>query len=557
MFVSSASKELFRPSFPRFLIALFLVKSKPAGLSVPGRHLDLCVMCIVLWSIPEDYIQALQDCVTQGRRPDTSADARHHVDISALWHEKYKKSEESQLELRAKISELESLQASTKAEIASKKIQQRKRKRCMNDPKHTLDHNTQKRSRAQALDPASQSDAGPVRLFAVEPGRSPLNYGGENQTLCPRSYEVKSTGSNLPQHFYFLQKLASMRPPCGHNLAIALSHISSDIRLIISSVTSSRHTNIVAVRNVTTRAQERNECNAQANMGQELEIVLTAIGHMFPRLLNALDQLTEGAQGPLTHPRIVHGIVRLLQDLFERILTLAAESSQSSPPVKASTRDESKVKTLPHLDINIMKLCQLTLTLVAGLDSHRAADQEILDGFLFFLLSRVGVILRLFVFGPDSNDILCPNPESQTIKATSSSFNEERKTAEAQSPYLVYLLERVLPFAEQHRNSPPRHPSHAPQGPCPPPKSTRLSRPASATLQSTLLAAVFGPRTSADFQDGLAHPPTGDVDSDTRIGSRADAAGLGIAECMGDWFKGEVWRVLGWEILGGKIAWEA
>jgi hypothetical protein len=39
MVIHSARKELSKPSFPRFVIALFLVKSKPVGLLVAGMHL--------------------------------------------------------------------------------------------------------------------------------------------------------------------------------------------------------------------------------------------------------------------------------------------------------------------------------------------------------------------------------------------------------------------------------------------------------------------------------------------------------------------------------------
>lgn len=505
---------------------------------------------------PKEYIEALQACVTHGPRQDNAANARYHVDTSALWHEQYKKSEESQINHRARISELESLHAAAKAEIASKQMEQQKRKRHTKAPEPTLDTNSRKRSRPPVLNPVFQSCCSSLKLSVNEPGTS-LAYGGKHRTRCWRVYELNCIGSNLPQHFYTLQKLASARTPCAYNLAIALSQVSSDIRLILSSIKGSQHTDVVAVSNVTTRSQERNICQAYGKTEQELETRLVAIGRIFPCLLNALSQLKEGAQGALAQPRVIHGIIGLLRDLLERLLILAAENNKNSLSLedqRGKKRQSKASFSLP--DETVMKLCRLTIGLVACLGFHRATDQEILDGFLYFLLGRVGAMLKLFVFGPDSNEILCPNPESQTLKVSSSSYDEERRTAEAQAPYLVYLLERIAPLAEGYRTCTTRHSTRAPQLSVASPNPARLSRAASATLQSTLLAAVFGPKSSAEFAEGLAYPLSNHGDSDAHLILQPDAAALEAAECTADWFKAEVWRVLGWEILGGKIAWE-
>jgi hypothetical protein len=339
-------------------------------------------------------------------------------------------------------------------------------------------------------------------------------------------------------------------------LAIALSQIFSDIRLIISSLQASSPPNVVAVRNVTTRSLERSACKIQANAGQELDIKLSVIGYIFPCLLNATSQLTEGTRGALAQPRVIHGIIGLLRDLLERLLSLAAENNENSLVVKdqISNKPNSKAPTLP--DENVMRLCRLIIRLVACLDFRKAADQAVLDGFLFFLLGRVGSMLNLFVFGDDSNEILRPVPASQIMKTESGSYEQERKTAEVQGPYLVYILEQIIPLAHQHHTSMTRHACDAPQLAGPQSKPARLSHPTWATLQSTLLAAVFGAQAGGEFTGALADPLANDVAPDAHLSVGPDVAGLETAECMADWFKAEVWRVLGWEVLGGKIAWE-
>ena len=281
------------------------------------------------------------------------------------------------------------------------------------------------------------------------------------------------------------------------------------------------------------------------------------IESILPCLYNVINQLTQGAQGVAAQPLVIHGIIGLFRDLLERLLAFAAENGTSSPYAKNSSGRKPQYKAaFPLPDGTVMKLCRLVIRLVTSLDLRRAPDQKILDGFLYFLLGHIGTILRLFVFGPDSNEILHQNHENETPKLPSISYDEERKSAEAQQPYLIYILARIVPFAEEHRIYTTKHAVQTPQPSTLALKTTRLSHAAFATLQSTLLAAVFGPMSSAEFEDRLASPLLNDLDKDSRPGTEFDTASLDTAECMADWFKAEVWRVLGWEVLGGKIAWD-
>lgn len=390
-----------------------------------------------------------------------------------------------------------------------------------------------------------------------QPGTLSVDQKGKHRRLGSSVCPSNCTGSKLPQNFFTLQKLASARPLCGHNLAIALSQVSADIRLIFSSITAPRCTNIAVTRNVTTRSQERNSCEAFRKADQDLDTRLPAIECIFPCVLNAISQLVEGGQGDFARPRIVHGIIGLLRDLLECLLVFAAENNKNSPFAEFQTRKMAQsVDIFPLPDDTVMKLCRLAMRLVTSLDLRRATDQQILDGFLYFLLGRIGAMLKLFVFGPDSNEILITKRESQTLKVTPISYDEERKRAEAQAPYLIYILARIIPFAEGHRKYVTKQPVEASRLSIPTLETARLSHPAFATLQSTLLAAVFGPKSSAEFFDRLASPLSIDMDTDACPGLEPDTAGLDRAECMADWFKAQVWRVLGWEVLSRNIAWD-
>ena len=502
---------------------------------------------------PTDYIHALQACITHGSPPDKSPNSWYHLDTSAIWHEQYKKSEQAQIELRARITELESLLA---AERVSKQTQ-RKRKVTTKEPGRELNIIDRKRLKTPILDPVSQSLSDSLKPLADQIGTSSSDQEGKRRRIHSSIYLSDCAGCNLPQNIFILQNLASMKPLRGHELAIALSRVSSDIRLILSSIKVLQHTNIVPASNVMTRSQRQDSCRASKTVGQDPDTKLLAIGSILPCLVNVISQLTEDVQGAVALPRVIHNIIELLRDLLERLLAFAAENGKNSPYAEYLTGEKAQYNAaLPLSDGTVMKFCQLAIRLVTSLDLCRAPDQKILDGFLYFLLGRVGTILRLFVFGADSNEILHPNYENQTLKITPINYKEERKSAEAQAPFLIYILARIIPFAEEHRIYTTKHAVQAPQPSTLALKTTRLSHPAFVTLQSTLLATVFGSMSSAEFENRIASPLSNDLDTDTHSGFEVDAVKLNTAECVADWFKAEVWRVLGWEVLGGKIAWD-
>lgn len=187
--------------------------------------------------------------------------------------------------------------------------------------------------------------------------------------------------------------------------------------------------------------------------------------------------------------------------------------------------------------------------LVAALDNNNTTDNQILEGFLFFLLHRIGTTLRVFVFGDDANNILPPKPVLHHPDSTRN--YEERQNAEAQAPYLIFILSHTIHTAT-HRPSPPTATSHVSMNP---PITTAMpprTHPSSTSLQSTLLTALFGPACAAEFSDALPNPET-QIQNDW---AGMDAISSGSEDEVADWFKSEVWRIVGWDVLAGCIAWE-
>lgn len=184
------------------------------------------------------------------------------------------------------------------------------------------------------------------------------------------------------------------------------------------------------------------------------------------------------------------------------------------------------------------------------LDVTIPSHTEVLDGFLFLLLKRVGEALKVFVF----EDGIIQELEVDDIKSTAPKETATNHQAiQAQAPCLIYLLEEAKSITLTLNSQPHAIPTFTrlPQQSrtsSSPPSTMNFSNHAQIRLQHTLLTAVFGDQTRSDFQATFTPP-------DTPIGENITArSSEGIrAEGVRDWFKQEVWRIIGWDALKQTI----
>ena len=177
-----------------------------------------------------------------------------------------------------------------------------------------------------------------------------------------------------------------------------------------------------------------------------------------------------------------------------------------------------------------------------------------MEGLLYFLFSHVGTALKIFVFENDyPEDFPGVTSSNSQITAIQPDYEQDQRNAKAQAAYLIHLLDRLIPFATQgSRNA--RHSSPTPATPPPGVAQQKLAKIPSAALQDTLLHVIFGASAEqTDFPLTLT-PPTPPEENlrpdfaDTLLGEDGE-------DGVEDWFKREVWRVVGWDMLGGSIAW--
>jgi hypothetical protein len=121
-----------------------------------------------------DYLSQLHDCIRKGQRSNQNQ-ASHHVDAAAYWRdaltELQAKSEETQLKLRARISELErQLDGNNRTDSLASLSQSspRKRRRVANEPPEASNSRSQKRARTKLTATALSRQEEPLARFVRE-----------------------------------------------------------------------------------------------------------------------------------------------------------------------------------------------------------------------------------------------------------------------------------------------------------------------------------------------------------------------------------------------------
>lgn len=264
--------------------------------------------------------------------------------------------------------------------------------------------------------------------------------------------------------------------------------------------------------------------------------------------------------------RLASLVVCELADMFKTALKaielsaqLTAQSflSQPSAPRKPKTKtshdavkESSGARAVAHLLISFVGL----------LEKNNDFHQKIFDGFVFMLLERVGKRLYYSTFGQHRSSCveknILPLPEvedpAQIFKRDCESLGM-RLEAKA----LILVLERVMGLAPNHMNSKSlrvhqttNRSSHTLSLRTITTSSrARLSSLAKDRLQRTLVACMYGHSTDDEFLDVLTKPMP-----QMRLGQMQNVAKV-EDEDVETWYKEEVWRLVGWDILARESGW--
>lgn len=303
---------------------------------------------------------------------------------------------------------------------------------------------------------------------------------------------------------------------------------------------------IQTIQNESSMTEQKPPQTEQANM-PDTDAVLNGVTVAFHLTHKALHKMA-GAENATQHQgQVVYYLVSLFESTMTALtLHCTAISKQKSvtkdtksggAPKSATQPDEqnkrTKEKSSPTKNEITSRLADLLCTMALTLNLTHTEDQEVMEGFLYLVLNRMGKMLALHVF----HDLrlpmgICPGmtfPDGLEAMTDEGLMPNE---AQLEAKYLVRLLDRMLN-------------AESPQSPLEASAARQFVANAKDRLQKTLLRAVFGPDDHL-FREGLRRPhtPPPQVLDDQQMDQ----------EKFSEWFTQELWRLVSWDVLRTVLA---
>ncbi|OQE44621.1 hypothetical protein PENCOP_c002G04242 [Penicillium coprophilum] len=498
---STSSSGVTPPSKLQLALALAVVKGKPPGQGV------------------EEYILQIRQFIktTNDLRQVGATDK--FFDSVSFWQQAYERSEAGQRKLQDQIHELnqriEGLLAKLRRKVTTNDneiMPANKRKA----PAVGKDANNLKTARKRTKLPKNMQKCIPLINDDDD------DDSGDEDDLC------------LNRQLHIVQKALQRRTNSSseaNSLAIDAVILckSAEQRLIQTILNESRTT------------EQEPPQTEKANMPNR-EAVINGVKLAF-HLTHKTSHKLAGAENATQHQaQVIYYLVGLFESTMTALtLHCTAMSKQNSVTKKVQSGGGPKIGTKPDEPNKLTKeksspiknetasrLADLLCTMALSLNLNRTEDQEVMEGFLYLVLDRMGKMLALHVFHDLRLPIgICPG---MTFPDGLEAMTDEDLTpneAQLEAKYLVRLLDRML-NAEHLQSA----------------LETSAAREfvanAKNRLQKSLLRAVFGPDDHI-FRDGLRRPHT--PPPQVLDGEQIDQ------DKFSDWLTQKLWRLVGWDVL--------
>ncbi|KAE8414195.1 hypothetical protein BDV36DRAFT_299209 [Aspergillus pseudocaelatus] len=489
------------PSPAQLALAIAIVKHKPADLDI------------------REYILRIRQQIKDTREAETSYthDKDRFFDSVSFWRQAYEKSEAEQSKLLDRIYDLERRNEALSAKLQARNTpfeaeQPSSKRKATVGEKAAGGVTTRKRAKTQTVNGASAPWDELDRLDLTE----------------------ESTGPFM-RHYYTLQK-ALQRKSNALDIVRAAVNLCETTANELSEVVSEKRAVPCASRN---KGSTRTE-------GPTIAEVLHCMECAFQLLLQVIRTLSGTEDGMQSSNRVIYHIVHLYESTMDALEQWCKAKSEQAQPAKQkhAASNKIKVKQLPGFNMNTgnevsTQMVRLLNAMASSLNPGCPGHQDLLEGFLFILLSRVGKLLCLFVFQdlklrPDLRADFTKLPLPRGL--TELDINDRPLcSAEMEAKCLVWLLKRALAILHSFTSSSSSE-SRDSDG------SISSAAKLKERLQSTLLQAVFG--TDSTWEKPLERPAL--TDEDFR---NLQLPSQNPDQSVPDWFTQEVWKLLGWEIL--------
>lgn len=297
---------------------------------------------------------------------------------------------------------------------------------------------------------------------------------------------------------------------------------------------------------------------------KDLREVLSASARSAALMIVGLSRLSRVTQTPTQSlGQVIHAFIRMFAILLETFQEAAeSEANQNTTAEQASKTPSSsikgKAKVKPPRAANVRdnallnKISSFLTGIVDLLDPKIDIHTELFEGFIFCLFNRLGSRLHLFAFDHARNASL-----EEEIEEGDTFFNESggelrlrdaentlaQRSARLEAPYLVYMLRKTMASAPGHfgRATGKRNQ----QGGIGKGGKGALAAMARERVQRTLVNAIFGAEGLEEgnaLLDCLTKPVAKGVVAMPRVKE----------ENVKEWFKEEVWHLVGWGVLADE-----
>ncbi|KAH0844439.1 hypothetical protein AYO21_00909 [Fonsecaea monophora] len=404
--------------------------------------------------------------------------------------------------------------------------------------------------------PKRQSTAGKRKRDAVTiPARKakPATRQHRELEIDDSDLGIESLNIPLTDRQSFLRGVRSLRhslrltDPCQEVLVDAIKALAISVSRILQKQPS---------------ATRKNNAKLEDPSMQDLSAVFR---NVYPSILEGLEsiQLQMGEEGEENYPALSH-LTKVFQAFFGRLHELALnEYARQKQRVKskrrkpAPTHETSSRGYLSMSEQTVAETKEIVRTLaymITALDVSSDFHCELLEGYMCTILDHVGSILSLLVFADSTRTrnkqtgLLAPRGLMDAAHLDTASATG---AATIEGPYLIWILRKGMEFllANTKNMSEKSQLIFALQG-----SDSKdvahgkgLRRRIEETLQNTLLRGVFG-----DGDDTFCNSLRRDEEREGEGEWTQVMEAIGEKERSPEWFIGEVWEHLGWDILSGR-----
>ncbi|CAI7577959.1 unnamed protein product [Penicillium crustosum] len=498
---SLSQSGLKPPTKPQLALALAVVKGKPPGQSV------------------KEYILQIRRFIKKTKDLDQGVTTDKFFDSVSFWQQAYERCEAGQSKLQDQVHELnqriEGLLAKLHAKVIGNEneiVPANKRKA----PAVAKNANGSNMARKRTKLPKNMQKS----ILLMDD-----NDSGEGDVLC------------LNRQLYTVQQALQRRA----NNSFETNSLAMNAVILCKSAEQRL---IQTIQNEISMTEQKPSRTEQANM-PDTDAVMNGATVAFHLTHKALHKIAGAENGMQHQGQVIYYLVGLFESTTTALTLYCTAISKQNPAIKTKSSRHSKPitgtdkqnkltkgKSSPAKNEIASHLADLLCTMALSLNLTRPEDQEVMEGFLFLVVDRMGKMLALHVF----HDLrlpmgICPG---MTFPDGLEAMTDEGimpKEAQLEARYLVWLLDRML-NAESFQSSLE--------------VSTRqFVASAKDRLQKTLLRAVFGPDDHL-FRGGLQRPHT--PPPQVLDGQQVDQ------QKFSDWLTQELWRLVGWDVLRTVLA---